>query len=89
MFKQFMAAASAPGLLDAKTKKLIAVVLSVSERCRPCLEIHLRGALDSGISRAELDEAANLAVAFGGGPALMFYKETLQAVVASRRPRGN
>lgn len=80
MFTAFMKAANAPGLIDARHKKLMAVVLSISGHCEPCLNIHLKGALDMGLSWAELDEAANLAVAFGGCTAMMFYKEVKTAV---------
>jgi AhpD family alkylhydroperoxidase len=83
IFRDFMKAAAAPGLLDARCKKLMAIQLSISERCRPCLEIHLKGALTQGLSWEEIDEAANLAIAFGGGPAMMFYREVRNAV---RRP---
>lgn len=74
-FAAFMKAANAPGVVDARTKKLIAVALSTATRCHPCLVFHLKAAAGMGITRAELDEAAGLAFAFGGCPTLMFYKE--------------
>ena len=73
-----MKAANQPGLIDARAKKLMAVALSVVQRCEPCLKIHLRAALAMGISKAEIDEAANLAIAFGGCTAMMFYKDVCQ-----------
>ena len=76
LFSEFMKQANAPGLLDARTKKLIAVALSLARHCDPCLKSHLKSAQAMGISRAELDEAARLAVEFCGCPALMFYRET-------------
>jgi AhpD family alkylhydroperoxidase len=75
MFKDFMKAANAPGLIDQRNKKLMAIMLSIAVRCTPCLKIHLKAALAMGISKAEIDEAAGLAIAFGGCSALMFYKE--------------
>jgi selenide,water dikinase len=80
MFMAFMKAANAPGLIDARQKKLMAIALSISGHCEPCLNIHLKSALDMGLSWAEIDEAANLAVAFGGCTAMMFYKEVKTAV---------
>jgi AhpD family alkylhydroperoxidase len=76
LFTEFMKAANAPGLIDARAKKLMAIALSIAHHCEPCLKIHLKSALAMGIPKAELDEAANLAIAFGGCTAMMFYKET-------------
>lgn len=80
LFGQFMKAANREGALDKRTKKLLAIALSVAQRCKPCLEIHMRGALVMGITRAEIDEAAQLAIAFAGCPAMMLYKEVCQGL---------
>jgi len=74
-FTDFMKEASKEGLIDKRAKKLMAIALSISQRCEPCLVIHMRSALSMGISKAEIDEAANLAVSFGGCTAMMFYKD--------------
>ena len=75
LFVTFMKKANQPGAIDARAKKLMAVALSIALRCETCLGNHIEGALAMGISRAEIDEAADLAVEFGGCPALMFYRE--------------
>ena len=75
LFTDFMKEANKEGLIDKRAKKLMAVALSISQRCRPCLVAHMKGALATGISKAEIDEAANLAISFGGCTAMMFYKE--------------
>jgi selenide, water dikinase len=74
-FAEFMKLANQPNLIDSRAKKLMAIALSVAQRCKPCLAIHIKGAQTMGISRAEIDEAANLAIAFAGCPAMMLYKE--------------
>jgi selenide, water dikinase len=79
-FKAFMAEANKPGLIDARSKRLLAIVLAIAHHCEPCLKIHLDTARSMGISRAEIDEAANLAIAFGGCPAMMFYQETCKRI---------
>lgn len=79
LFTDFMKAANRPGLIDARAKKLMAIALSVAQHCEPCLKIHMKSALAMGLSLAEIDEAANLAVAFGGCTAMMFYKEASAA----------
>ena len=74
-FTDFMKEVSKEGLIDKRAKKLMAIALSISQRCKPCLVIHMRSALSMGISKTEIDEAANLAVSFGGCTAMMFYKD--------------
>jgi len=74
-FTDFMKEVSKEGLIDKRAKKLMAIALSISQRCKPCLVTHMRSALSMGISKAEIDEAANLAISFGGCTAMMFYKD--------------
>jgi selenide,water dikinase len=74
-FQEFMNAAVAPGRLDARTKRAVAVALSVLARCEPCLKIHVKKAREAGLSQEEIDEAAWMAVSFGGCSAMMFYKD--------------
>ncbi len=77
-FKDFMKEANQPGLIDQRNKKLMAVTLAIAYHCHPCLSAHLSGALEMGLSKEELDEAANLAISFGGCTAMMFYKEVCE-----------
>ncbi len=74
-YMNFMALANQEGLIDKRAKKLMAVALSVAMRCKPCQIIHIKTALQMGITKAELDEAATLGVSFAGCPALMMYKD--------------
>jgi selenide,water dikinase len=73
-FMEFMKAAAAPGALDARTKRAIGIALSVLAKCEPCAKIHIQKARDSGFSQEEIDEAAWLAISFGGSPTMMFYQ---------------
>lgn len=79
-FKEFMKSANKPGLVDAESKKLMAIALAIAHHCEPCLRIHLKGALDMGISKDAIDEAAALAVEFGGCTSMMFYREVCQSM---------
>ena len=72
-FRAFMQAVNAPGALDAYTKKVVAVALSVMAKCEPCAAAHIKKAMAMGISQEEIDEAAWMAIAFGGSPTMMFY----------------
>jgi selenide,water dikinase len=74
-FQAFLKQANRPEQLDLRCKKLIAIALSVSQRCKPCLASHMKTALGLGITQAEIDEAAWLGIAFAGSPAMMLYKE--------------
>jgi len=75
-YHEFLKSAGAPGALDARTKKAIAIALSVLARCEPCVKSHVKKAREMGFSQAEIDEAAWLAISFGGSPTMMFYNET-------------
>ncbi len=72
-FQSYMSFVMAPGAIDLKNKKLMALALSVATRCGPCIKINMEGAREAGATEAELSEAAALGAAFGGGPAMMFY----------------
>ena len=74
-FQDFMKAATAPGALDARTKRAMAIALSVVVRCDPCARIHIRRAKEEGFTQKQIDEAAMLAVSFGGCSTMMFYNE--------------
>jgi AhpD family alkylhydroperoxidase len=72
-------AAMKPGALDAKTKELIALALGVAARCDPCLGFHAKALVELGARREEVEEAVGVAVYMGGGPALMYAGEALDA----------
>lgn len=72
-------AATQPGALDAKTKELIAMALSVAARCDPCLDYHAEALVKLGTTRAELEEMLGMCIYMGGGPALMYAAEALAA----------
>jgi selenide,water dikinase len=72
-FQEFLKAAAEPGALDRKTKQAIAIALSVLARCEPCVKSHIKKARDQGFSQEEIDEAAWLAIGFGGSPVMVFY----------------
>jgi selenide,water dikinase len=71
---EFSRAVSTPGALDARTKKAIAIALSVLSRCAPCAKAHIAQARADGFSQEEIDEAAMMGVLFGGSPAMIFYE---------------
>ncbi len=70
--RELHGAATADGALTPREKQLIIVGISVALRCDPCAERHIAAAREMGISRAEIAEAAGVAVLMGGGPAAAF-----------------
>jgi AhpD family alkylhydroperoxidase len=71
--------AGAPGALDAYTKRAVAIALSVLAKCEPCVKIHVSKAREMGFSQEEIDEAAWMAISFGGSPTMMFYNRLKKA----------
>ncbi|MBM3557538.1 MAG: carboxymuconolactone decarboxylase family protein [Alphaproteobacteria bacterium] len=78
-FSALAAAANAPGVLDAKTKELISLGISIAVRCDGCIAFHAKAAVEKGASRAEVMETAGMSVYMGGGPSLMYAAQALEA----------
>ena len=79
-FQAFLQAANQPGALDGKTKRAIAIALSVMARCEPCVKSHIKKAREMGFTQEEIDEAAWEAIAFGGSPTMVFYNGVRKSV---------
>ena len=71
-FGELGRAATAGGALDAKTKELIALALSVAARCDPCIGFHAQALVKLGANRQEIDEMLGVTTYMGGGPSLMY-----------------
>ena len=78
-FSELGRAATANGTLDAKTKELIALALSVASRCDPCIGFHAKALVKLGATRQELDETLGVTTYMGGGPSLMYAANALAA----------
>lgn len=72
-------AALAPGALDGKTKELIAMAISVANRCDACIGFHAKALAGLGATPEELRETLGVAVYMGGGPSLMYAANALAA----------
>jgi len=71
-FSDLGRAATAAGVLDKKTKELIALALSVAARCDPCIAFHTQTLVKLGATRQEIDEMLGVTTYMGGGPSLMY-----------------
>lgn len=78
-FGELGRAATADGVLDKKTKELIALALSVASRCEPCIGFHTQALVKLGATRQEVDETLGVAVYMGGGPSLMYAASAIAA----------
>ena len=76
-FQNLQKAANAPGKVDARSKRLAAIALSIAMKCEPCLVAHVKHALAEGITRDEIEEMAWLATSFSGCTGRMFFQEVM------------
>ena len=67
------------GALDAKTKELIAIGISVAVRCDDCIGFHVKAAVDRGATREEVLETLGMAIYMGAGPWAMYASHALAA----------
>lgn len=68
------------GALSCKTKELMALGISIAVHCDGCIAYHVHDALKAGASRDEILETIGVALMMGGGPALIYGGDALQAL---------
>lgn len=78
-FSALAKAATKNGVLDTKTKELIATAISIAVRCDGCVAFHVKAARAAGATRDEMVETIAMAVYMGGGPSLIYGAMTLEA----------
>jgi AhpD family alkylhydroperoxidase len=69
-----------PGALEKKVKVMMALAISIVVKCEPCIEYHVREALEAGASDQEIVEAVEVAFEMGGGPATVQARFALEAM---------
>lgn len=79
-FLAFDKAAVEAGVLDVKTKELIALALAVAARCDGCIAVHVNNTLKAGASIEEIAETLGVAVSMGGGPSMVYATRALEAL---------
>ncbi|MFY9639614.1 MAG: carboxymuconolactone decarboxylase family protein [Rhodomicrobium sp.] len=87
-FSALAKAATRDGVLDKKTKELIALALGVAAHCDACIGFHVETLVRLGATRAEVEEALGMAVYMGGGPSLMYAAEAIAAYEQFRANKG-
>ena len=72
--------ATADGALTHKTKELIALAIGIAVHCDGCIAFHVHDALEAGATRDEIVETVGVAVLMGGGPAVVYGTDALEAL---------
>ena len=67
--------------ISFKTKELISVAIGIYNRCKYCICVHTRDAYRAGATREEILAAAEVAIAFGGGPSFAYSSAVLTAAL--------
>jgi len=78
-FSAISKAALKQGVLDTKTKELIALGISVAMRCDDCIGFHVKAALDKGTTREEVMETLGMSIYMGAGPSVMYAAHVVAA----------
>ena len=82
-FAPTMQVAFGDGVLDAKTKELATLAISIAVRCDYCIALHVANCLKAGATREEIMEIAGVAIAMGGGPSYTYAAFVLECLDAS------
>jgi len=67
------------GVLPGKVKILTSLAISIAIRCEPCINSYVQKAVAHGVTREELGEILNVAIAMGGCPGEAWAFKALKA----------
>lgn len=79
-------AAMGDGALDAKTKELIALAISVVRQCDGCMASHAQKAARRGATPEEAAEALGVAIMMAGGPGTVHAPRAFEAFMEFAGP---
>ncbi len=72
-------AAYADGALSERTKELIALAIAITGKCEGCIAHHTRTLAHLQTPREEVLEMIGICIQMGGGPALVYGGQAIQA----------
>ncbi len=78
-YAELSGAGAKTGLLDAKTRELIALAVAVTRQCDGCITVHTDAAAKHGASREEIAEALGVAIAVNAGATLVYSTRVMDA----------
>lgn len=87
-FQALSQGAMADGPLDKKSREHVALAIAVTQRCEPCITLHVEALVKAGSTREELGSVLAMCVQMGGGPALMYAAHALAAWDEFTAPAG-
>lgn len=67
------------GSLSKKEREYLALAIAVTQRCEPCITLHIEALIRAGATREEVGSVLAMCVQMGGGPALMYAAHALAA----------
>jgi AhpD family alkylhydroperoxidase len=70
------------GVLDGKTRELIALAVAVTRQCDGCITIHADAAVKQGATREEVVAALGVAIAVNAGASLVYSARAMDAYAA-------
>lgn len=79
LFQKTMSA----GALTVREKELIALGIGLACRCEPCILMHVKKSIEAGATKAEILEAAGVAVMMQGGPGFVHLPMIIKALEAN------
>ncbi|MGZ6369833.1 MAG: carboxymuconolactone decarboxylase family protein [Bdellovibrionota bacterium] len=79
-FGQLHKSSLGDGRLPKKIKELMALGIAINSRCEGCVAYHVHDALRAGAEREEVLETIGVSLMMGGGPALIYGCEALEAL---------
>nr|WP_321230179.1 carboxymuconolactone decarboxylase family protein [uncultured Psychroserpens sp.] len=79
-FNDLHKVSTAEGRLPSKIKELIALGIAIVVRCDGCIAFHVYDALKAGATSEEILETIGVGILMGGGPALVYGCEAMQAL---------
>jgi AhpD family alkylhydroperoxidase len=68
------------GVINAKTKEMMAMAISIVVGCEGCIAYHVHDAVQAGATRQELLETIGVALLMGGGPGSIYAAHTMDAI---------
>jgi AhpD family alkylhydroperoxidase len=71
-YRELHDSALAAGVLDVKTKELIALAIAVSKECDGCIAAHAHAAVQHGATPQEAAETIGVTFLMNGGPATVY-----------------
>jgi alkylhydroperoxidase/carboxymuconolactone decarboxylase family protein len=84
LFQQWYSASMEPGVLDGKTKKLIALAVAYAIQEPYCIDSYSSACTDAGLSPEEMSEAVNVAAVIRGGGTVAHWSHTLNTLARKK-----